>query len=365
MHEFNKLRIIAGLPILHRLEEGMKNTIVDKAGKTWILVDTISPNSHACRLVLECPMTGARKTGLRIDLLDLTEDSTDVQSNDQTPSTDSDGADVIVDVETGADSPEKSEVASKKNDDADDSDDDDESDDKIKDECDAFKIGDVVLYDDGVWSVYVCDAGSDDIGLIPPSAVTASKLEKNKVMQSVKVDKVKKMSYEEFNLIVNKMNNRPEIGYAELDINENIVVVDMSGKNLDDIDQPVTIQPQNDPVKVDSDPKILVPKMVMSDLKVAIDANKELADRYTADPVGKDSAIYYMDLYKALVEIQTMLSTGDSIEIKRAQVFLSSLMSNMQHATPDSVVLFLANCGSAVMPLSGYFNKIKSDRVEK
>lgn len=60
-----------------------------------------------------------------------------------------------------------------------------------------FRQGQRVMYDNGIWIVYVQDAKADMIGVIPPSMKSASKEEKDKAVQMVKPDKLRKMSQEE------------------------------------------------------------------------------------------------------------------------------------------------------------------------
>jgi len=74
-----------------------------------------------------------------------------------------------------------------------------------------FKDGDVVIYDDGIYVVVLSDAQADMVGIIPAGMANASADEKNRSVEMVKPDKVRKPTDEEMSVMQQSPEQRASI----------------------------------------------------------------------------------------------------------------------------------------------------------
>lgn len=74
-----------------------------------------------------------------------------------------------------------------------------------------FSDGDVVLYDDGIYVVVLSDPQADMVGIIPAGLANASADEKNRSVEMVKPDKVRKPTEEEMSVMKQSPEQRASI----------------------------------------------------------------------------------------------------------------------------------------------------------
>ena len=105
----------------------------------------------------------------------------------------------------------------------------------------------------------------------------------------------------------------------------------------------------------DHDRKVSVPASVKTALRTqAAQARKEAKELGVAD---KDAKWFYENLAKMFEELLGHLDGGTVLDIKKAQIFMSSLMGPMLHKIPAEVVSFVAK-GGAERTLKDYMKPV-------
>lgn len=147
-------------PIKESHVDADKDTMVkDKSGKSWKVLGSGKGEGPDEEYQLECPKSGKKVTKKASDLLD---ESMDIEDTKPTTSQ-------------------------------------------------QFKDGDVVLYDDGIYVVVLSDAQADMVGIIPAGMANASAEEKNRSVEMVKPDKVRKPTEEEMSVMKQSPERRASI----------------------------------------------------------------------------------------------------------------------------------------------------------
>ncbi len=72
---------------------------------------------------------------------------------------------------------------------------------------------------------------------------------------------------------------------------------------------------------------------------------------------------FFMDTAAAFQELHDMLAGGTIMDVKKAQVYASSLMGPMLHKLPDVVWDFVTN-GGQKRSLKDYMNKVEKFPIE-
>jgi len=122
-----------------------------------------------------------------------------------------------------------------------------------------------------------------------------------------------------------------------------------------------TLQPENRGKEsmTDEVQKVKVPSKIKSDLKKAIAQFRkdgEAQGRINSHTASENAQLM-LDTAEAFDKILDLLSAGDVMSLKRAQVFASSLMGPMLHKLPDGVWDFIVN-GGEKRSLKNYMNKV-------
>ena len=261
-----------------------------------------------------------------------------------------------------------------------------------------YRRGDRVLYDNGVWLVHVADANADMIGIIPPSMASASQEEKAKAMQQVKPDKIRKPSEEETKIMAGpdgilgtaddvKLESDARIE-AQKKIIQNESTLNYTQSNAqsfeDEESDPANVVGQAkkqwanslDPQLVkneytsqlddkgpqsmdDEANKVKVPTKLKSAMKDAINAFIKDAEKTgNSGHTAQEKRQFFLDTAEAFQELLDHLEGGTIMDIKKAQIFASSIMGPMLHKLPDGVWDFLTN-GGQKRSLKDYMNKVK------
>jgi len=105
----------------------------------------------------------------------------------------------------------------------------------------------------------------------------------------------------------------------------------------------------------DEEKKILVPSKIKTQLRDEI--KKAEADAKKLDYSDRQAAQFYMDLAQMFTDLLTHIEGGTSYDIKKAQIFMTSLMGPMLHKIPADVVNFLARGGEPAS-LKSYMNAV-------
>lgn len=333
-----------------------------------------------------------------------------------------------------------------------------------------FKDGDVILYDDGIYVVVLSDPQADMIGIIPAGLANASADEKNRSVEMVKPDKVRKPTEEEMAVMRQSPEQRAKIDddmaaqfsmesvdqekrkMAEavdpnnllpwareaiaqegvdfrdaklMSVNEyefkqiysapdyphkprklvrnlyrlgdtNVFMarvaekIDESTHNYkghqvsheDTVSDPINVVGQGDkqwansldpksvksevPTQLDNrgdasmgdyETKIKCPARLKNDLRDAIQTFRRDAEKQGSGHTGQETAQLYMDTADAFEKILGHLEAGTLQELKKAQLFATSLMGPMLHKLPDGVWDFITN-GGQKRSLKDYMIKV-------
>lgn len=134
------------------------------------------------------------------------------------------------------------------------------------------------------------------------------------------------------------------------------VWANMPLKPTDKDESPNQLDALGDPSQSDHETKVRVPAEIKSALR------NEIADiRKKIDTLGgndRDSKQFYIDLSNAFEELLGYLEIGTVIGIKKAQIFMPTLMGPILHKIPAEVVNFIAQ-GGQQRSLKDYVNKVK------
>lgn len=247
-----------------------------------------------------------------------------------------------------------------------------------------FKTGEKVLYDNGIWVVHVADAKADLVGIVPASMSHASKEEKDRAMQQVKRDKLRKPSEEECEVMAmhtpameaavteSTYNYTPSNveSFEDTDEDPANVVAQAPGQWKNSLNPSVvkneyTTQLDNrgDQSMDDYANKVKVPFKVKTELKAAIAAFERDAAKHHAGQSAEETKQFYLDAAEAFKELLGMLNGGTIMDVKKAQVYASSLMGPMLHKLPDVVWEFIVN-GGQKRSLKDYMNPVKKFPIE-
>ena len=102
--------------------------------------------------------------------------------------------------------------------------------------------------------------------------------------------------------------------------------------------------------------KINVPNKIKAELKAEITQARKDAEFQGASTANKEAKIFYNDLANAFEKLLAYLEGGTIMDIKKAQIFFSSLMGPMMHKVPASVADFIVN-GGQTRSLKDYIKK--------
>lgn len=274
--------------------------------------------------------------------------------------------------------------------------------------ADEFKKGEKVLYDNGIWIVHVTDAQADMVGVVPASMSRSSKEEKDRAMQQVKRDKIRKPSEEECEvmagpdgilgteddvrmesmktMMTNAMTPK-ERGQATGNIakiaknadekrkkkvkestlnytpsnslsyddskSEPTNVVGQDDSSWDQSLDPETVKDEypsqldqrGDQSMDDYANKVKVPSKVKNALKNAIAAFENDMKKLGDGHTASETRYFYEETAAAFQKILDYLNEGTIQSVKEAQVFASKLMGPMLHKIPDEVWDFIAHGG--------------------
>ena len=128
----------------------------------------------------------------------------------------------------------------------------------------------------------------------------------------------------------------------------------LKGENPNQLDKP------GSPSDADmTENKVKVPASVKSALKNAMDevekGAKKLGDQ------DNESKTFYNTLYNAMKELLGYIEGGTVHDIKKAQIFWSSLMGPILHKIPEEVAAFIVNGGER-RTLKDFLVKVKSEQ---
>jgi hypothetical protein len=289
-----------------------------------------------------------------------------------------------------------------------------------------FKDGDVVLYDDGIYVVVLSDAQADMVGIIPAGLANASADEKNRAVEMVKPDKLRKPTEEEMAVMKQSPEQRASIdddmaaqfSMESVQIAESALhelwdmkrakkagerykkkkkeeecemTVSESTHNYapgnqvshkDTVSDPINVVGQGekqwanslDPKMVkneytsqldnrgdqsmtDYEAKVKVPTALKKSLRDAIDAFHKDAENQGSGHTASENKQMFMDTADAFEQILDHLNAGTVQELKKAQLFATSLMGPMLHKLPDGVWDFIVN-GGQKRSLKDYMIKV-------
>lgn len=287
-----------------------------------------------------------------------------------------------------------------------------------------FKDGDVVIYDDGIYVVVLSDAQADMVGIIPAGMANASAEEKNRSVEMVKPEKLRKPTEEEMSVMKQSPEQRASID-DDMDIQFSMESAAQAESNLrqlweakkvkkaekkedkkeEECEQTMFAEStlnyvghqvshedtESDPINVvgqgekqwansldpkmvkseiptqldqrgdasmgDYETKIKVPSKLKSDLRAAVSKFRTDAEKQGAGHTATETKELYMDTADAFEKILGHLEKGNLEELKKAQIFASTLMGPMLHKLPDGVWDFITN-GGQKRSLKDYMIKI-------
>ena len=105
--------------------------------------------------------------------------------------------------------------------------------------------------------------------------------------------------------------------------------------------------------------KVKVPTKLKSAMKDAINAFIKDAEKTgNSGHTAQEKRQFFLDTAEAFQELLDHLEGGTIMDIKKAQIFASSIMGPMLHKLPDGVWDFLTN-GGQKRSLKDYMNKVK------
>jgi hypothetical protein len=110
-------------------------------------------------------------------------------------------------------------------------------------------------------------------------------------------------------------------------------------------------------VAVGDEAPVKVPAKVKSDLKAEIDKIDAAAKKLNV--YDKEAKQFYKDLANAFTDLMNHIDGGTVGDIKRAQIYMTSLMSPMMNKIPATVINFLATGGER-RSLKDYYTEVKA-----
>jgi len=246
-----------------------------------------------------------------------------------------------------------------------------------------FAVGDQVLYDNGIWIVHVSDAKADTVGVIPPGMKNASKEEKAKAMQQVKFDKIRKPSPEETKIMAgpdgilgtaDDVTLESTLNYTQSnnlthEDNEDSDPINVVGQgekqwanslDMKEVEYPTSQLDDKGAQSMDDEVnKVKVPKSILKSLKGAAKAFEDDAEKVASTGhSAQEKKQHMIDTAAAFNELLGFLEGGTIMDIKKAQIYVSSLMGPMVHSLPDGIWDFISKGGQS-RSLKDYMNKVK------
>lgn len=253
-----------------------------------------------------------------------------------------------------------------------------------------FADGDIVFYDNGVYVVVSTDEEAEAVGIVPAGMLRSSQEEKNRSVQMVKHDKLRKPSQEEYEVFHSHSHSGNDssaakevtnvggmefslegerirestqnytksnaVSFADKDLPVNVVAKD---KTVNDLIEPRKNEaPEQLFTNVYNESnKIAVPSSVKAALKSLIAEFEK--DEKSVPVSNQETRQFYLDSAAAYKQLLEYLDNGTTYDIKKAQIFATSLMGPMLHKIPNEVWKFLVNGGSA-RSLKAYVNELKT-----
>ena len=263
-----------------------------------------------------------------------------------------------------------------------------------------FEKGMAVMYDNGVWIVFLTDPQADKVGIIPPSMNGKDDEECAKAMQMVDPQKLhvpnddekkvlpgpdgvlgteddirvesQKASYMKDMLdraqkegekikaekkakaeaekkekkVKESMHNfhtaYPET-HADADNPINTVGGDWDTEHQSDLN--TQLDNRGDQSMTDYEEKVAVPQSVKSSLREAVKSLRSDIDKLGVGHTAEETKIFYNDMANAFEDLLGLLDEGTQQGLKKAQLHAMSLMGPMLHKLPEGVWSFLTNGG--------------------
>lgn len=119
---------------------------------------------------------------------------------------------------------------------------------------------------------------------------------------------------------------------------------DANTEELKKDEGPSQLDALGEPSNSEAEEKVKVPASVKQALKDEIAQTRKEAEKLSVH--NKDARVFYNDLARAFEDLLNFLEAGTVTDIKKAQIYWSSLMGPMIHKVPKVVSDFIVNGGT-------------------